>query len=45
MEQILLETITAEEKAIVEDEWEMAVVNYANSNVISLVKLPTHRRS
>ena len=31
MGQILLETITAEEKAIVEDEWEMDVVNYVDS--------------
>ena len=29
MDQMLLETITAMEKEIVQEEWEMAVVNYA----------------
>ena len=46
MKQVLVETITCMEKEITQEEWEMAVVDYAESKcIISLVKLRTYRKS
>ena len=45
MEQMLLEMITCMEKDIVQEEWEMAVINYAEVNIILVVKLLTYRKS
>ena len=45
MEQMLLETILSIEKEIVQEEWEMAIVNYADGKYNFTRKLLTYRRN